>query len=304
MLVNVSTYQGRRQNKMNENMTGAKKGGGSSNIQAASPGALQWKSDQVPLSLDLLLAYVEKEAANAIDWYWRSKLWKARLSRWIRLWALILTAGAGIVPIIFYILKDLEGLSASVVATSGLWSAALVGLAAAFVGLDRAFGFSSGWARYVLAATDIRKRLEEFRMDWIGLTALSGPNPSPDQITALIQKAKEFRVSVEGIVAQETKDWVTEFQTNMAQLEKDVKAQLDSLKAQVEQTRGQRDAVTQAGSIEATVENADKTKDFAFSVTFDGPDGVIAKDQQISGGKTWGHLNITPGQIGLCGLPA
>jgi hypothetical protein len=285
--------------KMNGKVTNGDQEQGSSNIQAAAPGALQWRSGQVQLSLDLLLAYVEKEAANAIDWYWRSKLWKARLSRWIRLWALIFTACAGLVPIAFYILKDLDFLSDKVAGTSGLWSSALVGVAAALLGLDRAFGFSSGWARYVLAATDIRKRLEGFRMDWIALTALLGPNPSADQITALIQKAKEFRVAVEGIVAQETKDWVTEFQSNMAQLEKDVKAQLDSLKSQIDKTQAEREAATQPGSIEATVVNADQTKDFAFSVTLEGPDGVVAKDQQIIGGKTWGHLNVPPGQYRL-----
>lgn len=271
----------------------------SGNIEAAAPGTLAWRPNEVQLSLEALLAYVENEAANSIQWYWRNKRWKALFSRWIRLWALIFTACAGLMPIVFYILKDMGHLSDEVVATSGLWSSALVGVAAACVGLDRAFGFSSGWARYVLAATDIRKRLEEFRMDWLALTATTSPQPTPEQITALIQRAKDFRVAVEGVVAQETKDWVTEFQTNMAQLEKDVKAQLDSLKAQVEKTQGDRDAATQAGAIEATIQNADKVKDFTFSVALDGPGGTIVKAEQVIGSKTWGHLNLAPGQYRL-----
>lgn len=284
---------------MAERVTDVEEQRRSSNIQAAAPGALQWKSDQVEPSLDRLLAYVENEAANAIQWYWHNKRWKARFSRWIRLWALIFTACAGLVPIVFYILKDLGLLNHTVVETSGLCSSALVGVAAAFLGMDRAFGFSSGWARYVLAATDIRKRLEEFRMDWIALTAVMGSNPGTDQITALIQKAKEFRVAVEGIVAQETKDWVTEFQTNMAQLEKDVRAQVDSLKAKVEQTQADRAAATQPGSIEATIGNADKAKDFSFNVTLEGLDGIVVKDEQVVGSTNWAHLNAPPGQYRL-----
>jgi hypothetical protein len=271
----------------------------SSDIQAAAAGALRWRSDQVPGSLDALVQYVENEAAGAIQWYWKSKKWKARLSRWIRLWAIILTAGAGLVPIVFYILKELGYLKPAEVATSGLWSSVLVGVAAALLGMDRAFGLSSGWARYVLAATDIRKRLEEFRMDWIALTAAASPAPSADQITALIQKAKECRGAVEGVVAQETKDWVTEFQSNMAQLEKDVKAQLDALRVQVDKTQEARQTTTQPGSIEATIGNAEKTKDFTFSVALEGPDGEVVKEERVIGGKTWGRLNIAPGHYRL-----
>jgi hypothetical protein len=136
-------------------------------------------------------------------------------------------------------------------------------------------------------------------MDWIALTAAASPAPSADQITALIQKAKECRGAVEGVVAQETKDWVTEFQSNMAQLEKDVKAQLDSLRAQVDKTQEARQTTTQPGSIEATIGNAEKTKDFTFSVALEGPGGEVVKEERVIGGKTWGRLNIAPGQYRL-----
>jgi hypothetical protein len=271
----------------------------STDIQAAAPGALRWASDQVPLSLERLLTYVENEAAETIGWYWRSKRWKALLSRWIRLWALVLTALAGLVPIAFYILKDTVHWSAPVLDTSGLWSSALVGVAAALVGLDRAFGFSSGWARYVLAATDIRRRLEEFRMDWIALAAVTGPDPSTEQIAPLIQRAKEFRIAVEGVVAQETKDWVTEFQNSMAQLEKDVKAQLDALKIQVDRTQEVQVAAAQPGSLEITIDNAERTENFTFFVTLEGADGFLVKAEKVSGDKTWGRVNIAPGQYRL-----
>jgi SMODS and SLOG-associating 2TM effector domain 2 len=279
-------------------MSGENQGAKSGDIQASGPGSLQWKSDQVRGSLDGLLRYVETEAAKSLAWYWDSKKSKARWSQLIRMSALVLTAAGALVPVVFYIGKEL-GWTAAPVATSGLWASALVGIAAAMLGLDRAFGFSSGWARYVVAATDIRKRLEEFRMDWVALTAASKPEPSADEISALIQKAKEFRIGVEGIVAQETKDWVTEFQSNMAQLEKDVKAQLDNLKVQVDKSQQAQQAATEPGSIEATIENADKTKDFAFLASLDGPDGVVVKDEKTGSSKTWARANVKPGQYRL-----
>lgn len=265
-------------------------------IRAAQPGTLQWNSDQVQPSLDALLKYVEAQTAETIEWYWANKKWKARMSRWIRLWALIFTAAAGLLPVISYIARESKWIADGAAMTSGLWASALVGVAAALLGMDRAFGFSSGWARYVLTATELRTKLEEFRMDWLVHAAGAGPAPTADQIVAFIQKAKEFRVGVEGIVAQETKDWVTEFQSSMVQIEKDVRAQLDALKAQVDKTQEARKAATQPGSIEATIENADQAKDFAFSVTLDGATGVMVKDERVSGSKTWARLNVEPGQ--------
>src|SRR5262249_42882887 len=136
---------------------------------------------------------------------------------------------------------------------NGLWASLLLGVAAALVGLDKAFGYSSGWARYVLTATKIRKALEEFRMDWVELMAKAGNPLRADTVTPLIERAKKFRVDVEALVLQETKDWVTEFQSSMAQMEKDVAAQLSTLKAQVDKTIQAREAASQPGAIQLSI---------------------------------------------------
>jgi len=170
-----------------------------------------------------------------------------------------------------------------------------VGLAAALLALDKAFGFSSGWARYVMAATNIRKSLEEFRMDWAVLIANACPSPTPEQVAALIQRAKEFRVAVEGMVLQETKDWVSEFQNNIAQLEKDVTAQLAALKAQSEKAAQARDAASQPGSIQLTVPNADKSDNATIQIKLDDAAGPVV-DEAVTGSKTWVRLNLIAGQ--------
>jgi len=198
------------------------------------------------------------------------------------------------VPVVGHLAVQPAGGSGNIL-TSGLLASALVGLAAALLGVDKAFGFSSGWARYVLAATEIRKRLETFRMDWTALSASAGANPTPDQVAALIQKAKEFRVGAEDVVGQETKDWVTEFQNNLAQLEKDVKLQLEMLRTQVEK----QEAAAQPGSLELTVTDADKTQGFAFTVSLAGPDGPVISDDKVTNSKTWVRTNLKPGQYTL-----
>jgi conflict system pore-forming effector with SLATT domain len=198
------------------------------NIRPSEPGTLTWNSADPLGSLTAVAKYAENLATTASNWYWDNKRWKARFSRGIQLGAMTATALAGLVPVMASIF--------AIPGNTGLLSSALVGFAAALIGLDKAFGFSSGWARYVLTATSIRKALEEFRMDWTLLLAKMDTTPNAEQVGSLIQRAKDFIGQIEGLVFQETKDWVTEFQSNLAQIERDSKTQLDELKNQVQKT--------------------------------------------------------------------
>jgi hypothetical protein len=263
----------------------------SNNIEASGPGSLTWDPAKVADSLKHVLTYVEQEAQKSLSWYFRNKRGKSFLSQWIRFLAVVLTSAAAIVPLLGPLLH-FPALN------NPLWASVLVGLAAALLALDRAFGFSSGWARYVMAATNIRKSLEEFKMDWEMLAAQAGPNPSPVQVQALLQRARDFRIAVEGLVLQETKDWVSEFQNNMAQLEKDVAAQLAELKAQTEKAGQARELANQPGAIQLTVPNADKSDTAAIQIHLQGATGVVA-DEPLAGSKTWVRLNLTPGHYEL-----
>lgn len=250
-----------------------------------------WNAADPAALIQGLLKYVEARAEDSVNWYWRNKRSKSFLSQWIQFLAVLLTSGAAIVPIVGQFVH-------SATMTNGLMASLLVGVAAALLALDKAFGFSSGWTRYVMTATNIRKTLEEFRMDWAALIAKAGPTPTPDQVQALIERAKEFRVTVEGLVMQETKDWVTEFQNSLAQLEKDAAAQLATLKAQTDKAAQARDAATQPGSIELTVPNAEKADNATIQIKLEDAGGALA-DQSVTGTKTWVRLNLGPGQYRL-----
>lgn len=236
---------------------------------------------------------VEEEAHKAIDWYWRSKKWKCRLSRAIQFLALALAALAGIAPIVVQLLRNL-GVNISHDFDSGSIASLCVGIAAAMIGLDKAFGLSSGWTRYVLTATSMTKLLHEFRMDWVASYAIAKDPPTSEQQTALIQRARDFISGIQSMVLQETKDWATEFQNNMAQMEKDLKSQLDTLKAQVEKTAQEKEVATKPGWIELTVTNADKTDGFHFDVALEGLSAKFA--DSVSNAKVWTRINTAPGQ--------
>jgi hypothetical protein len=265
----------------------------SNDLQATGPAEspLTWNAGDPPALVQGLLKYVEERAEDSVNWYWKNKRSKSFLSQWIQFLAVVLTSGAALVPIIGQFVN-------SNTMKNGLMASLLVGVAAALLALDKAFGFSSGWTRYVMTATNIRKSLEEFRMDWAALIAKAGPNPAPDQIQALIERAKEFRITVEGLVLQETKDWVTEFQNSLSQLEKDAAAQLATLKAQSEKAAQVRDAASQPGSIQLTVPNAEKADNATIQIKLEDAGGALA-DQGVKGTKTWVRLNLSPGQYRL-----
>ncbi|HEV2382779.1 MAG TPA: SLATT domain-containing protein [Terriglobia bacterium] len=267
----------------------------SQDIQPAPPGSISWDAADPIKSLANIRLYVDGVATAGITWYWTNKRWKSHLSRFIQFSAVVLTAAAALVPVIAHMWK---ANTPSPTFDSGLWASLFVGLAAALIGLDKAFGFSSGWARYVLTATSIQKALEEFRLDWMILSAGLSQPPKPEQVTALIQRAKEFVSSIAGMVLQETKDWVSEFQSSMAQIEKDVKAQLDTLTAQVQKAAQPKDAASRPGSVELTVEDADKTDGFEFHVTLVNETGKLA-DETVTRAKSWRRINLAPGQYSL-----
>ena len=281
--------------------------GTATNIVSSTSTIPKWDPERPFESLGEIHKYVIEEAAKSTDWYWARKIWKSRSSQAIRFLFWLLATIGGLLPVVGT-LFDKFFARHSVDFKNGLWASFFLIIATALLGLDKAFGFSSGWARYVLAASNIRKSLEEFRLDWTNLMAKAGPDliaasaanakPSPETVTPLIERAKQFRSEVEGLVLQETKDWVTEFQSTMAQMEKDVATQLSTLKAQVDKTIQEREAASKPGYVQVTIKDAAKkfAKSNLKATLFDSSNQpvTIAKDLPVTS-LTWSSPFVPQG---------
>jgi SMODS and SLOG-associating 2TM effector domain 2 len=267
----------------------------SRNIRPVEPDALVWDSNDPTASLKKIGDAVEAEAETAYEWYWKQKRWKRIPSQWIQFLAVTLTAVAGLAPVVVQVWKNFKGIT--LVSDTGPVASLCVGIAAALLGIDKAFGYSTGWVRYVMAATSITRLLQEFRMDWVALKAAASVPVSAEQQTAMLQRAKMFIGALQDIVTQETKDWMTEFQSNMAQMEKDIKSQLDTLKAQVaKDAKGRMDA-SKAGAIELTIPNAAKADSFRCDVFLEGVSGTFT--DALANSIIWTRINVAPGQYKL-----
>lgn len=251
-------------------------------------------------SLQAILIYVEEQAKNSIGWYWEKKRSKALFSQTIRFLAFALTALGGIFPIAAIMLNPILPMLhiAYKIPPEGLASSLFVGLAAGLYGLDKAFGFSSGWTRYVLTATLLEKSLEEFRLQWTILLAKLSQPPTIDQIEALLECAKDFRAAVAGAVLEETKDWVTEFQNNLGQLERDTQAQLEVLRAKVETTVQSQAEASRPGAVELAVADAARADGYAYDVELEDQKGSALKES-VHNTMTWAAIGVPPGQYRL-----
>jgi SMODS and SLOG-associating 2TM effector domain 2 len=104
-------------------------------------------------------------------------------------------------------------------------------LAAATLGLDRYFGFSSGWVRYILADLNIRKALAEFQMNWIiANTCLENDAEETKCARKRLQLLKDFSIKITDLVDEESRQWAAEFQGELAALNTSVKNVQDAAK--------------------------------------------------------------------------
>jgi hypothetical protein len=198
-----------------------------------------------------LYEYAEGTANQAITWYWREKAPMKRASRTLRLLAIVLTTLGGLSPIV-----DAAGLNIRGVALAeGQVGYVLLGAAAGCVALDRFFGFSTGWMRYVKAAQEIQTSLSDFRLDWgMAMARFADTKPTPEQVQQLLHRTKAFIRRVDAQVTKETEEWISQFQASLAEADRAAAAQV---------------AASRPGALVIMVSNGAKARD-GFTIVLDG----------------------------------
>jgi hypothetical protein len=211
-----------------------------SDIHTAALPPLAWEPPQCVDSLQALVNHGSARAEEAVNWYLKAKRGKRRGARLLRMATILLTTAAGILPILQQIWTTSDGKPPFAPA----WASVLLALAVLLVAIDRFFGFSDAWMRYVTAELQIRQVREAFELDWQAAHAsFGGQPPTPVQVQAVISNVKAFVDQVNALVATETTKWVSDFQEALRQIDEGAKRT-----AQAAQT----------GSLLATVENGDQ----------------------------------------------
>jgi hypothetical protein len=227
---------------------------------------VRWDSQQTLNSLEEIRRRVEFEAEKAIRWYYQKKKNKVLYSQTLRLLAVILGGiGAGI-PFIaatgFGVTRDAAGIISDVaILRMNQWGYVFILSAATCVAIDKLFGFSTNWIRFVDAATKIETQLSRFRLEWYRQLALAdiGVHPS-EAVGKLFDTLLDFAVKTREVIEKETGDWIAEFRSNLTKLADDTKTAQETrekqIQGQVEQIRQlAKERQEKAGAVTVTVKN-------------------------------------------------
>ncbi|NDJ75680.1 MAG: SLATT domain-containing protein [Chloroflexi bacterium] len=210
---------------------GSKKG--EEDIPTPAIVTFDWSTDNLERSLERLYRQTIENAENAQEWYRDAKPGKKRMAQWLRYIAIIAAAVGGIIPIIAGTWDNI----------SPGWSSIALAIAAAAVALDRFFGYSSAWMRFMLTSRQIGDRLKAFRYEWEAerIVWQAAGGLTPQETARLVRMLATFANEVNNMVTQETRQWAQEFQTALQDLE-------SQLKMEAERRR--------TGALNVTVNNA------------------------------------------------
>jgi hypothetical protein len=169
----------------------------------------------------MIYQYVVDAASQAINWYLAAKRSKRRWGQRLRVGAIVMVAVAGVLPVFSQIFG-----AGSSVEIQPAWATVALAMAVALIALDRFFGFSSAWARYMATGQAISAALNQFRLDW---QQSSGPPPvdglTQEIIDHHLDLAKTLARKTDDLIQAETLQWVKEFQETLTEIERSAEAQ-------------------------------------------------------------------------------
>jgi hypothetical protein len=177
---------------------------------------LVWESGAWPKSLDALARYAIGEAERALAWYECKRRRAQRAGRGLRLGAMLATSAAGLIPLVSELFEH-DGRPA----IDPLWAALLLAVAGILVLLDRFWGCTSAWVRYVRAGQDLVLALDTFRVEWERHKLAWDPSVEDVEAAQIrLERCRLFLVHVRTVVRQETETWATEFRHVLEQIDR------------------------------------------------------------------------------------
>jgi hypothetical protein len=233
------------------------------NLQALPLEALDWSGNR-SASIDTLAIQLRQQCQKAIDWYVAAKIPKKQGATWLRALIILFTSLAGLLAVLAPI-RDDPALDFYV---HPAWISVAAALAAALLGLDRFLGFSRGWIRYIQTELELRTALNAFNLGWHRRRS-EWPNgvPSDTQLDDAFKAIAEFLGVIDGVVKEETEQWVADFQASMQELTAANEAAKQAAKAieeaaeEREKARAAAAAEARPGGLNLTVSNGDTADD-------------------------------------------
>jgi SMODS and SLOG-associating 2TM effector domain 2 len=178
---------------------------------------LTWDDKSYQDSLDKIYQNVTSETNNTIGWYLKAKNKKKKAAIIIRFLVIIFGTLGGVVPLLTNVLVNGNGKSI----IPPIFAAIFFAMAAFFFGLDKFFGFSAGWMRYMKTQLYIAGLEKNFKFNWEKHQAeFDKTQPFKPFIGTMLDLAANFSSSVYAAIQTETEAWIKNFQGTFEELGK------------------------------------------------------------------------------------
>jgi hypothetical protein len=166
--------------------------------------------------LEKIYNFAVGNAEKNIKWYTDAAMPNKRNGRAFRFLAILFVAVAGIVPLVITALPD-GIISSKLVDISYIF----IGIAAFLIGVDKFFGYSSSWMRYITTQMALETLLAKFRYDWAIESVKASGKLDADACKPLLILVKNFASDVQSKMENETAQWATELRNNLTETEKE-----------------------------------------------------------------------------------
>jgi hypothetical protein len=174
--------------------------------------------------IDALGAIGRRQVERAIRYYERGVVGKRTAAKFLRVTALILGVMASLVPLVISLIFSVWWPESSKAKDWITLSAIFAIVAIGLVAVDRLFGSSSSWIRFITATLDLQARRSTFLVGWSKLRINAAVSDEAHLLAAL-QYLEVFIAEIDAIVRSETQAWVIEFRGALDQLDKRIEAQ-------------------------------------------------------------------------------
>lgn len=144
------------------------------------------------------------------EYYWEGINFKKNASKAVRLSCIVLIASGIVLPIIAAIFNNTS--TKLLLTQVGVATLAIAGV---LVVMDRVFGWSSGWLRYMITVTAMEDVTRKFTKDWEDYMIKKGCSLNDTDKELLFKKAEKFENTITKIKNGETAQWVSEFNSGL-----------------------------------------------------------------------------------------
>jgi hypothetical protein len=168
--------------------------------------------------------FAELRTQEAIEWYIRKKRPMRKKARILRFSAITFGAFGVLIPFISIskIIPDTINFNWIEIGYISL------GIAVSCISLDKYFGYSSSWIRFIMVSLTLQKLLAKFQYDWAILNSDAIDHPcDANTCKNMLSTIQAFMLEVLSELEKEATEWANEYRNSLAEMEKSTREQSD-----------------------------------------------------------------------------